>query len=42
MFKMPDLSITLSSAEKLYTFFLKRTSLESIAPNLLNMLPRQN
>ena len=36
MFSMSDLSIALSSTEK-HTYFL-----ESVAPNLLDMLPKQN
>ena len=38
---MSHLSIALQSAEKSYTFSFKETSLESIAPNLLDMLPRK-
>ena len=39
---MLDLSIALYSTENSYTFSFKETSLESIAPNLLDMLPIQN
>ena len=38
---MSDLSIELQSTEKPNTFPFKHTSLELIAPNLLNMLPTQ-
>ena len=41
MFNMSDLSIALQSTEKSYTFPFKGTSIESITPNPLNMLPRQ-
>ena len=36
------LSIVLQSTEKLYTFPFKNTSLESIAWNPLDMLPKKN
>ena len=42
MFKMSELLIALQLTEKSYTFPFKGTSLESITPNLLYVLPRQN
>ena len=42
MFKMLDLSMELQSTEKSYLFSSKETSLETIVPNLLDMLPGQN
>ena len=37
---MTNLSIELQSTEKSYTFPFKDTSLDSVAPNPLDMLPR--
>ena len=37
-----DLSIELSSTEKSYTFPFKDASLDSVALNPLEILPRQN
>ena len=42
MFNMSDLSMELESREKTYTFPFKDTSLESVALNPLDILPRQN
>ena len=42
MFNASDLSIASKSTEESYTFPFKDASLESIAPNPLNMLPKQN
>ena len=42
MFQMSDLSIALKSAKKSYTFPFQEMSLESVAPNSLDMLHRQN
>ena len=42
MFNMSDLSIELKSTEKSYTFPFKDTSLDSVALNPLEILPRQN
>ena len=42
MFNMSDLSVALQSTGKSYTFPFKDTSLDSVAPNSLDMLPRQN
>ena len=42
MFIMSDLSVALESTEKSSIFPFKDTSLESTAPNPLDMLPRQN
>ena len=39
---MWELLIALQLTEKSYTFPFKGTSLESITPNLLYVLPRQN
>ena len=41
MFNMSDLSIALQSTEKAYTFPFKDIFLDSIAPNPLDMLPKQ-
>ena len=40
IFKISDLLIALYSIEKSYTFYLKDTSLDSIAPNLSDTLPK--
>ena len=42
MFSMSDLSIAPSLTEKSQRFSPEDTSLDSAAPNLLDMLPRQN
>ena len=42
MFKTSDLSIELQSTGKSYTFTFKDASLESVALNPLDTLPRQN
>ena len=42
MFNMSDLLIELQSTEKSYTIPFKDTSLESLALNPLDILPRQN
>ena len=42
MFNMSDLSIEFYSTEKPFTFPLKDNSLDSIALNPLEILPRQN
>ena len=42
MFNMSDLSIKLQSIEKSYAFIFKDTSLDSVALNPLDILPRQN
>ena len=42
MFNMEELSIELQSTEKSYTFSFKDTSLDSVALNPLDILPRQN
>ena len=42
MFNISDLSIELESTKKSYTFPFKDTSLDSLAPNSLEILPRQN
>ena len=42
MFNMSDLSTSLQSTEKWYTFPFKDTSRDSEAPNPLPMLPKQN
>ena len=42
MFNISDLSIELWSTEKLYTFSFKDTSINSVALNPLDILPRQN
>ena len=42
MFNMSDLSIELRSTKKSYTFPFKNTSLDSVALNPLDILPRQN
>ena len=42
MFNMSDLSIELQSTEKSYTFPFKDNSLDSVALNPLEILPRQN
>ena len=41
MFNISDLSTGLSSTGKSYTFPFKDTSLDSVVPNPLDMLPRQ-
>ena len=40
MFNMPDLSIALQSTEKSYTFPFKDNSLDSVAPNPLDMVDK--
>ena len=40
IFKISDLLIALYSIEKSYTFYLKDTSLDSIAPNFSDALPK--
>ena len=42
MLNMSDLLIEFSSTEKSYTFPFKGTSLDSVALNPLDILPRQN
>ena len=42
MFNMPDLSIKFNSTEKLHIFHFHDTSLDSVALNLLEIVPRQN
>ena len=42
MFNISDLSIELPSTEKSYTFPFKDTSLDSVAVNPSEILPRQN
>ena len=42
MFNISDLSIVLQSTEKSYLFPFKNTSLDSVSPIPLDMLPRQN
>ena len=42
MFNMSDLSITLYPTEKSYTSPFKYTSIDSVAPNPLDMLLKQN
>ena len=42
MSNMSDLSVALQSTEKSCTFTFKDTTLETVACNLLGMLPRQN
>ena len=42
MFIILNLSIELQSAEKSYTFPFKDTSLDLVALNPLDILPRQN
>ena len=42
MFNMSDYSIELRSTEKSYSFPFKGTSLDSVALNPLDILPRQN
>ena len=42
MFNMSDLPIELYWTEKLHTFPFKGMSLDSLAPNPLEILPRQN
>ena len=42
MFNMLDLSIKLQSIEKSYTFSFKDTSLDAVAINPLDTLPKQN
>ena len=42
MFNMPDLSIKFNSTEKLYISHFHDTSLDSVALNLLEIVPRQN
>ena len=42
MFNMSDLSIELLSIEKSYLFPFEDTSLDSVALNPLEVLPRQN
>ena len=41
MFNISDLPVELQSTEKSYTFPFKDTSLDSVAPNPLDMFPRQ-
>ena len=42
MFNMSDFSIVSQSIEKSYTFPFKDTTVDPVAPNWLDMLPRQN
>ena len=42
MFNMSDLSIELQSTEKSYTFLFIDTSLDSVALNPSDVLPKQN
>ena len=42
MFDISDLSIELLSTKKSYSFPFKDTSLDSVALNPLDILPRQN
>ena len=42
MFSMSDISIALKLTERSYTFTFKNTSLNSVPPNPLDMLLRQD